>query len=120
MRTLPASVLVSLLLLPWSVSAQPATKKDIPPGTPVTITVTPTPPSTPDVSIRLLDRHGHAVPIRQGFTHTGGGNVIVDQPAADTVVITMTGVAVAGGHPCKASVAAFDFDLKQCFEVIFE
>jgi hypothetical protein len=33
------------------------------------------------------------------------------------VVITMTGVAVAGPHPCKDSTAAMDFDLQQCFEV---
>ena len=112
------AILVGVLLPAWHLSAQ--VKKDVPPGTPVTITVTPTTPSTPDVSIRLFDRHGHATPLRQGFSHTGGGNVDVAQPSSDTVVITMTGVAVAGGHPCKASVAAFDFDLRQCFEVVFE
>jgi hypothetical protein len=43
----------------------------------------------------------------------------VAQPAPDTVIITMTGVAVAGGHPCKGSVATMDFDLAQDFEVSF-
>jgi hypothetical protein len=68
----------------------------------------------------LLERQGNATPLRQGFTHTGGGNVDVSQPSPDTVVVTMTGAAVAGGHPCKPSVASFDFDLKQDFEVVFE
>jgi hypothetical protein len=31
----------------------------------------------------------------------------------------MTGVAVAGGHPCKNSVASLNFDLTQDFEVAF-
>src|SRR5262249_40599490 len=38
----------------------------------------------------------------------------------DTIVVTMTGVAVAGGHPCKDSSATLNFDLDQCFEVVFE
>jgi hypothetical protein len=114
------AVLAGMLVPAWLVSAQAPAKKEVPPGTPVTITVTPAAPSTPDVSIRLLDRDGQAVPLKQGFCHTGGGNIDVAQPAPDTVVITMTGVAVAGAHPCKASVAAFDFELKQGFEVVFE
>src|SRR2546428_344152 len=77
-------------------------------------------PSGPPVTITLGARHGHVTPHRQGFTHTGGGNIDVAQPAADTVVITMTGVAVAGGHPCKNSVASVNFDLAQCLEVTFE
>jgi hypothetical protein len=32
----------------------------------------------------------------------------------------MTGVAVAGGHPVKNSVAALHFDLDQCFEIKFD
>jgi hypothetical protein len=67
-------------------------------------------------TITLLSRHAHVSPCRQGFTHTGGGNIDVAQPSPDTVVITMTGVAVAGGHPCKASSATMKFDLDQCFE----
>jgi hypothetical protein len=69
------------------------------------------------VTISLKDRHGHAVPLRQGFTHTGGGNIDVAQPAPDTVVVTMTGVAVAGAHPCKDSSASLTFDLDQCLEI---
>jgi hypothetical protein len=72
------------------------------------------------VTIRAGARHGHATPTRQGFTHTGGGNIDVQQPTADTLVITLTGVCVAGGHPCKHSVASFDFDVEQCFEIAFD
>src|SRR5262249_39754278 len=71
----------------------------------------PAPPAGPVATISLKDRHGHAVPLRQGFTHTGGGNIDVAQPAPDTVVVTMTGVAVAGAHPCKDSSASLTFDL---------
>ena len=45
-------------------------------------------PSGPPVTITLKGRHGHATPIRQGFTHTGGGNIDV-AASPDTVVITM-------------------------------
>src|SRR5437868_6104869 len=74
----------------------------------------------PAVTVVLGSRQGRVVPLRQGFTHTGGGNIDVAQPAPDTVVVTMTGVAVAGGHPCKDSVARMTFELEQCFEVRFE
>lgn len=75
------------------------------------------PAPTPAVTISLKDRHGHATPQRRGFTHTGAGNIDVQQPAPDTLVITMTGVAVAGAHPCKDSTAAMTFDLDQCLEI---
>src|SRR3954451_19479060 len=73
----------------------------------------------PVVTIDLGNRSAEGKPTRQGFTHTGGGNIDVQQPAPDTIVITMTGVAVAGGHPCKDSLAAIAFDLAQEFEVSF-
>jgi hypothetical protein len=75
---------------------------------------------SPSVTISLGARHAHVTPVRQGFTHTGGGNIDVAQPAADTVVVTMTGVAVAGAHPCKDSVATLNFDLEQGLEISFE
>jgi hypothetical protein len=74
-------------------------------------------PAPAKASITLYERHGHVTPQRHGFQHTGAGNIDVAQPSPDTVVITMTGVAVAGPHPCKASTASMDFDLNQCFEV---
>jgi len=111
-----AGLLVALL--PASAPAQiPAT---VPPGTPVTIQVTPTPAAAPTVTLTLGKRSGRVVPHRQGLCHTGGGNIDVAQPAPDTVVVTMTGVAVATGSPCHAGVAALDFDLQQAIEVSFE
>jgi hypothetical protein len=102
----------------WSAHGQQPVK--IAPGTPVTITVQPAQPVAPPVSITLGLRHGHATPERVGFTHTGGGNTDVQQPSPDVLVVTMSGVAVAGGHPCKDSAAALNFDLTQCFEVSFD
>lgn len=75
---------------------------------------------TPSVTINLGDRQGTATPIRQGFTHTGAGNTDVAQPTPDALVITMTGVAVAGAHPSKDSVATMSFDLVQEFDIVFQ
>src|SRR5205807_9229516 len=55
-------------------------------------------PPAPPATITLFERHGHVTPQRSGFQHTGGGNIDVAQPAPDTLVVTMTGVAVAGAH----------------------
>ena len=97
-KTLVAGLLAALL--PLSLVAQP-----------------PAPPG-PKVGITLKSRHGHAVPHRSGCTHTGGGNIIVDQPKDYTVIITMAGIAVAAPHP-HGSAASMDFDLEQCFEIVF-
>jgi hypothetical protein len=70
-----------------------------------------------DVTLSLAHRQSTATPHRAGCTHTGGGNILLSQPSADTIVVTMTGVAVATGHPCADSVAALTFDLLQEFEV---
>jgi hypothetical protein len=74
-------------------------------------------PPAPVVTIHLGNRQALGTPTRQGFTHTGGGNIDVQQPSPDVLVVTMTGVAVAGGHPCKESFAALAFDLVQDFEI---
>jgi hypothetical protein len=74
----------------------------------------------PQATITLGDGQASAVPLRQGFTHTGGGNMDVAQPAPDTVVVTMTGVAVAGPHPFKDSLASLTFQLDQCFEIALD
>jgi hypothetical protein len=100
MKRIALSAVVTLALSLAAISAEP-----------------PAPASGPAVTITLKDRHGHATPARRGFTHTGGGNIDVAQPAADTVVITMTGVAVAGAHPCKDSTASLCFDLNQSLEI---
>src|SRR3954463_7647166 len=71
----------------------------------------------PPVTIDLNSRQAQAVPTRSGFNHTGGGNIDVQHPVPDTLVVTMTGVAVAGGCPGKDSVAALAFNLRQEFDV---
>src|SRR5881394_2425141 len=90
--------------------------KTVPPGTPVTITVTAPAPAPPSVSITLGDRHGHVTPCSDGCVHTGGGNIDIQQPSPDTLVITMSGVAVAYGSPACAASASQVFDLCQQFE----
>jgi hypothetical protein len=80
----------------------------------------PKPAAAPPVTVSLLGRHGHATPERTGFSHTGGGNIDVQQPAPDTVVVTMTSVAVAGAHPCRCSNTVMSFDLTQDFEIVCE
>ncbi len=71
----------------------------------------------PTVTINLGSREGHVTPCRDGFTHTGAGNIDVAQPSPDTIVVTMSGVAVAGGHPFKPSTANLNFDLNQDLQV---
>src|SRR4051794_13207040 len=82
------------------------------PGQPVNITVTTQAPA-PDVSLSLGSRSSKVTPVRSGCTHTGGGNIDVQQPSPDTIVITMTGVAVAYGSPAGAASASQVFDLCQ-------
>ncbi len=89
------------------------------PGQPLNITVTTAAPS-PDVSLVLGSRSGKVTPCRTGCTHTGGGNIDVQQPAPDTLIITMTGVAVAYGGPTGPASASQVFDLVQQFEVSFD
>jgi hypothetical protein len=89
------------------------------PGQPVTITVT-TAAAPPDVSITPGPRTALVTPQRSGCTHTGGGNIDVAQPSPDTLVVTMTGVAVATGAPCLPASATMSFDLNQAFEVSFD
>src|SRR5262245_62170089 len=118
-RTYLASLLGALVGAAF-LAAQPPMPRTVPPGTPVTITVTPSAPAAPAVTITLNGRHGHVTPYRKGCTHTGAGNIDVAQPSADVVIITMTGVAVATAHPFCHSIASLDFDLEQCFDIVFE
>ncbi|MFO0879908.1 MAG: hypothetical protein U0840_21380 [Gemmataceae bacterium] len=118
-RSMVLGGLASMLaLVPGQVIGQETTKK-IAPGTPVNIIVKPAEPSTPPVSITLGSRHGHATPERCGCTHTGGGTVDVQQPSSDTIVVTLTGLAVAYAVP-KGSTASMAADLDQCFEINFD
>jgi hypothetical protein len=103
----------------WSAAPGGAQQPKAQPGQPLNITVTTANP-TPDVSLSLGTRSGKVTPVRSGSTHTGGGNIDVQQPAPDTVVVTMTGVAVAYGGPCGAAAASQVFELTQQFEVSFD
>jgi hypothetical protein len=69
--------------------------------------------------ILLGPRQAQAAPERHGFTHTGAGNIEVTQPAPNIVVVTMTGAAMAGPHPCQDSSASIPFNLEQAFEISF-
>jgi hypothetical protein len=89
------------------------------PGQPLNITVTTAAPA-PDVSLALGSRSGKVTPARTGCTHTGGGNIDVQQPSPDTLVVTMTGAAVAYGGPTGPADASQVFDLIQQFEVSFD
>jgi hypothetical protein len=82
---------------------------------PMALLIAQPPAPAPTVTMSLGSRQAQAVPSRQGFTHTGGGNIDVAQQAPDAVVVTMTGVAVAGKHPLKESLATLSFDLVQAF-----
>jgi hypothetical protein len=117
--TLLASLLI-IVLFGHSILAGDQAPVPVPLGTPVTITVVPASTPSPLASIVLGSRHGHVTPNRCGFTHTGGGNIDVSQPTSDVVVITMTGVAVAGAHPFTDSTASINFDLNQSFEISFD
>lgn len=77
-------------------------------------------PAEPSVTLRLGDAEAHAVPHKHGCGKTGGGNVEVRQIAPDTIVVTMTGVAVAGGLLWGNSSAGFNLDLSQHFKVVYE
>jgi hypothetical protein len=109
-------------LVPWSLLAAQAPPAPVPvaPGQAATITITPYTAPAPNVDFVLHNRHGHVYPHRDGCVHTGGGYIDVATPSPDTIVITMTGIAVATGSPCGAGAATMDFDLEQCFEVVFE
>jgi hypothetical protein len=87
-------------------------KAAVPAGGTVNVTIASGAAPPPPVSITLLARHGHVIPEKGKCTHTGGGLIDVASPSADTVIVTMTGAAVAN--------SSMQFDLEQCFEVNFD
>lgn len=105
------------MLVPLLLAAQE--KTTVPPGTSVNITVQPAPPTAPPISFILGPRHGHVTPERHGCTHTGGGNIDVALPVPDTLIVTMTGAAIAYGS-FRDALAAHAFELEQCFELSFD
>jgi len=109
------SAVVLALLGPLPLFAADDAPKTAPPGTPVTITVTQAAAASPNVTITLGARSAQAVPCKGCLAHSGGGNIDVQTPSPDTVVITFTGAAVA----CMCT-AGFDYSLDQCLCVVFE
>jgi hypothetical protein len=104
---------LSLLFLLTALSRLPAQEKaSVPVGGTVNITVSPAAVPSPSVSIILSERHGQVTPVKGMCAHTGGGLIDVSSPAADTVIVTMSGVAVAN--------AMMHFELDQAFEVSFD
>jgi hypothetical protein len=84
----------------------------VPPDGTVNVTVAPGAAAPPPVSITLHERHGHVTPVTGKCTHTGGGLIDVASPSPDTVIIIMSGAAVANSE--------MKFDVDQCFEVTFD
>jgi hypothetical protein len=104
---------LSLLSLAASVSLAGAQEKAaVPAGGTVNVTITSGAAAPPPVSITLRSRHGHVTPEKGVCTHTGGGLIDVASPSPDTVIVTMTGAAVAN--------SSMQFDLEQCFEITFD
>lgn len=82
------------------------------------------PAPVPATPVRLVLGKGEATssPTRlgcAGFAHTGGGNMLVSQPAPNVIVVTMTGAALAKTQLCKDSLASWQIDLDQAFEVVY-
>lgn len=67
--------------------------------------------------IVLRSRHAEAAPMRLKGAQTGGGAILVEQPEPNSVVVTMTGAAVAGSD-CHPSQAALAFELEQDLEIV--
>jgi hypothetical protein len=75
------------------------------------------PPAGPAYQIVLRSRHAEVTPVRFKDAETGGGAIVVEQPEPNTIVIAMTGAAVAGSD-FHGSNAAIDFNLEQELEII--
>lgn len=64
-------------------------------------------------SLKLGCRKGLVTPCNSKCAHTGGGNIDVQQPHDNVIIITMSGAAVAYGN----GHAGFNFDLNQAFKI---
>jgi hypothetical protein len=74
-------------------------------------------PTGPTNQIVLRSRQAEATPNRTRDAQTGGGSIFVEQPDANTIVVTMGGAAVAGSG-CNGSSAGITFNLEQDFDII--
>ncbi|MFN4259484.1 MAG: hypothetical protein ACK4RK_09295 [Gemmataceae bacterium] len=73
----------------------------------------------PSVEIVLGKRSAQSSPRICGCAKHGGGNIKVEHPSPDTVVVTMTGVAVAYCTPTRCCSSGYDANLTQCFTIKF-
>src|SRR5262249_46423464 len=76
------------------------------------------PPAGPAYQIVLRSRTAQANPSRTRDAQTGGGTILVEQPEPNTIVITMTGAAVAGSECHGGSSAGITFNLDQALDII--
>ncbi len=74
-------------------------------------------PSGPAYQIVLRSRIAEVTPNRTKDAQTGGGSIVVEQPEANTIIITMGGSAVAGSD-FHGSAATMNFNLEQYLDII--
>ncbi len=71
----------------------------------------------PAYQIVLRSRQAMATPLTTRQAQTGGGAIKVEQPEPNTIIVTMTGSAVAGSD-WHESQATIDFQIDQELEII--
>lgn len=74
-------------------------------------------PAGPAYQIVLRSRSAQSNPTKTKDAQTGGGGIVVEHPEPNTLVIAMTGAAVAGSE-FHGSSAGITFDLDQALEII--
>lgn len=89
------------------VAALPAFAQDAAPG------------PRPAVELVVLPGEASAVPFRRGIAYANGGVVDITQPNPATIVVTMSGLTATNADLLCTSVATYQFQLAQCFDVRF-
>jgi hypothetical protein len=84
---------------------------------PAVVSAADPPPAEPPYQIVLRSRTAQASPTKTKDAQTGGGAILVEQPERNTIVVTMTGAAVAGSE-FHGSSAAIPFDLEQALDIL--
>src|SRR5262245_45469436 len=72
----------------------------------------------PAVELVVLPGEASAVPYKRGVSYANGGIIDVTQPTPTTIVVTMTGLTATNADLLHTSVAAYHFDLSQCFDLV--
>lgn len=75
------------------------------------------PAGSPAYQIVLRSRHSQVTPVKVERAQTGGGSVLVAQPEANTLIITMSGSSIVGSG-CRPSNAAIHFDFAQDLDIL--